>query len=123
MRPNSIPMQPSRMGNRLIYPDGRQTLLDGTPCAPEVQPPNHKPPSVYAEKQRTKEEALLATKSHPLAPIGSMRGRKLTEKQVRAIKKALAAGATSAALAKKYNVAVTTVKAIKQGKSWKHVTI
>ena len=46
---------------------------------------------------------------------------KLNETQVLAIKKELAAGASNAALAQKFNVTVSNISAIKRRKSWAHV--
>jgi hypothetical protein len=45
----------------------------------------------------------------------------LTPDQVRAIKKELHEGTTHAMIAKKYDISVSTVSAIKVGKSWKHI--
>lgn len=46
---------------------------------------------------------------------------KLTEKQVRSIKKQLRRGVRLKELAQKYNVNHRTISKIKTGKSWKHV--
>ena len=47
---------------------------------------------------------------------------KLTEDQVRVIKKALAVGATVTGMAKAHGVEITTISCIRNGKTWLHVT-
>jgi len=51
----------------------------------------------------------------------SNRRRKLVPIQVREIRALLAAGATCSSIAKRFGISPSTVKTIKQGKSWRDV--
>jgi DNA-binding NarL/FixJ family response regulator len=57
------------------------------------------------------------TTNHPLPRIGSNK-RKLTEEQVREIKRALAEGRSSRDIARQYGVTGSTVRGIAAGDWW-----
>lgn len=46
---------------------------------------------------------------------------KLTDKEVRIIKSRIAGGATTSELASEFHVAPPTIRAIRSGKSWRHI--
>lgn len=107
---------PTPVGTELDHECHNRAVLAGT-CAPGVC--RHRlccNPSHLAPKTRLKHRA-------DSAPFGHARrinnGRaKLTEQQVSEIKAGLSAGMTMAGLARTYGVGATTVRAIRDGKTW-----
>jgi hypothetical protein len=90
--------------------DASQTVAFETSTATVAAPPAPKPPRKYqsqggARKTRRKQREALSTV------------------QVIQIKKRLAGGEGATAISRDYKVHLTTINAIKYGKTWKHVTL
>ena len=90
--------------------DASQTVAFETPAATVAAPPAPKPPRKYqtqggARKTRRKQRETLDTV------------------QVIQIKQRLAGGEGATAISRDYKVHLTTINAIKQGRTWKHVTL
>jgi len=90
--------------------DASQTVAFETSTATVAAPPAPKPPKKYqsqggARKARRKQREALNTV------------------QVLQIKKRLAGGEGATAISRDYKVHLTTINAIKQGRTWKHVTL
>ena len=90
--------------------DASQTVAFETPTATVAAPPAPKPPRKYqsqgvTRKTRRKQREALNTL------------------QVFQIKQRLADGEGATAISRDYKVHLTTINAIKYGKTWKHVTL
>lgn len=60
---------------------------------------------------------------HGTAPIGEKKSVKLTDEDVRAIKRRLAAGDSQHSIARDFPVSRSLIQAIKAGKVWSHVSL
>ena len=134
---------PSRRGHLLRWPDGRWTDLHGTPAVePEsthtmprllpLNPPPTRAPRTAAAlclrlpttqplkpaSKSTKYQALAAEKAEE---VPMRRNTKLTEHDVRAIRRMYAGGVNRAAIAEKYGIGKTTVSSITLRKTWADV--
>ena len=97
------------MDNITYILGGAQTVhMDEAAITPSVLAPVEKAPGQSQVKTRK-------SKRHAKA--------NLTERKVLEIKKRLAAGERAAAICTDYNVHVTTINAIKYGKTWNHVQL
>jgi len=74
-----------------------------------------------SEAQKGKKHSEEHKKKISEARKGHRNATKLTEEQVREIKKAISDGTKDMALARQYNVHQTTISCIKFGKSWSHI--
>ena len=90
--------------------DASQTVAFETPAAAVAAPPAPKPP----KKQRAARVTRKAWRKQREA---------LNTMQVIQIKKRLAGGEGATAISRDYKVHLTTINAIKYGKTWKHVTL
>jgi hypothetical protein len=97
------------MDNITFIIGGAQTVhMDETAITPSVLAPQEKAPVLSQPKTRK-------SKRHAKAV--------LTERKVLDIKRRLAAGERAAAICTDYKVHVTTINAIKYGKTWAHVQL
>jgi hypothetical protein len=97
------------MDNITFIIGGAQTVhMDETAIAPTVLPPADTAPVQSQVKTRK-------SKRHAKAI--------LTERKVLDIKRRLAAGERAAIICRDYKVHVTTINAIKYGKTWNHVQL
>ena len=90
--------------------DASQTVAFETPAAAVAAPPAPKPP----KKQRATRVTRKAWRKQREA---------LNTMQVIQIKKRLAGGEGATAISRDYKVHLTTINAIKYGRTWKHVTL
>lgn len=90
--------------------DASQTVAFETPTATVAAPPPPKPPRKYQSQGGSR-------KTH------RKQRETLDTAQVLQIKRRLAAGEGATAISRDYKVHLTTINAIKYGKTWKHVTL
>tara|TARA_R110000868_G_scaffold160562_3_gene390279 strand:- start:104 stop:496 length:393 start_codon:yes stop_codon:yes gene_type:complete len=90
--------------------DTSQTVAFETPTATVAAPPPPKPPK--------KHRATGATRK-----VWRKQREALNTVQVLQIKKRLAGGEGATAISRDYKVHLTTINAIKYGRTWKHVTL
>jgi hypothetical protein len=70
------------------------------------------------------EQNIADRRTHGTAPLGTKQtNSKLTDDDVRAIKRRLASGEGQNSIARDYPVSRALIQAIKAGKTWNHVTI
>jgi len=91
--------------------DASQTVAFETPAAVVAVPP---PPPKPPKKHRTQGTTRKSRRKQREA---------LNTVQVLQIKKRLAGGEGATAISRDYKVHLTTINAIKQGRTWKHVTL
>lgn len=91
--------------------DASQTVAFETPAAVVAAPP---PPPKPPKKHRTQGTTRKSRRKQREA---------LNTVQVLQIKKRLAGGEGATAISRDYKVHLTTINAIKYGKTWKHVTL
>jgi hypothetical protein len=91
--------------------DASQTVAFETPAAVVAAPP---PPPKPPKKHRTQGTTRKSRRKQREA---------LNTVQVLQIKKRLAGGEGATAISRDYKVHLTTINAIKQGRTWKHVTL
>ena len=90
--------------------DASQTVAFETPAAAVAAPPAPKPPKKHRTKGATRK-------------VWRKQREALNTVQVLQIKKRLAGGEGATAISRDYKVHLTTINAIKQGRTWKHVTL
>lgn len=90
--------------------DASQTVAFETPAATVAAPPPPKPPKKYQSQGGTRKTRRKQREA-------------LNTVQVLQIKKRLAGGEGATAISRDYKVHLTTINAIKQGRTWKHVTL
>lgn len=93
--------------------DASQTVAFETPTATVAAPPAPKPPRKYQSQGGTRKTRKTCRKQREA----------LNTVQVLQIKKRLAGGEGATAISRDYKVHLTTINAIKQGRTWKHVTL
>jgi len=93
--------------------DASQTVAFETPTATVAAPPAPKPPRKYQSQGGTRKTRKTRRKQREA----------LNTVQVLQIKKRLAGGEGATAISRDYKVHLTTINAIKQGRTWKHVTL
>ena len=90
--------------------DASQTVTFEAPTATVAAPPQPKPPRKYQSQGATRKSRRKQRET-------------LDTVQVIQIKKRLAGGEGATAISRDYKVHLTTINAIKQGRTWKHVTL
>ena len=90
--------------------DASQTVTVEAPTATVAAPPQPKPPRKYQSHSGTRKTRRKQREA-------------LNTVQVLQIKKRLAGGEGATAISRDYKVHLTTINAIKYGKTWKHVTL
>jgi hypothetical protein len=90
--------------------DASQTVAFETSTATVAAPPAPKPPRKYQSQGGTRKTRRKQREA-------------LNTVQVIQIKKRLAGGEGATAISRDYKVHLTTINAIKYGKTWKHVTL
>ena len=90
--------------------DASQTVAFETPSATVAAPPAPTPPKKYQSQGGTRKTRRKQREA-------------LNTVQVLQIKQRLAGGEGATAISRDYKVHLTTINAIKQGRTWKHVTL